>query len=109
MFGLDFCLSSDNIVNVENQAFSTSDDNTESGTIKLETGSLIALLIIANNTLKEAQNGNASVYFIFPEASGDGFDHVKQIGDRAFGFEDLVAGGDQDFNDIVITLDSFSV
>lgn len=100
----------DNIVNVGNQAFSTSDNNTETGSIQFEAGSLIAPLIIADNTLEEAQNGNASVYFSFPGAvGGDGFDHITTSNNRTFGFEDLPGGGDQDFNDIVITLDSFGV
>ena len=63
--------------------------------------------MVYNNTLEEVKNNNASVYFTFSTASGNGFDHIRQIGDRTFGFEDLVNGGDQDFNDIAITIDNF--
>jgi len=100
----------DNIVNVGNQAFSTSDDNTETGTIEFEAGSLIAPLIIADNNLEAAQNGDVTVYLAFPGAvGGDGFDHIIKDGDRTFAFEDLPDLGDGDFNDIVITINEFSV
>ncbi|MGB3637655.1 MAG: DUF4114 domain-containing protein, partial [Rivularia sp. (in: cyanobacteria)] len=89
--------------------FSTSDDNTENGTIQIEAGSFIASLIIADNNLEAAQNGDATVYFSFPGASNDGFDHIQQIGNNTFGFEDLPGGGDEDFNDIVITINKLSV
>ncbi|KST69573.1 choice-of-anchor I family protein [Mastigocoleus testarum] len=96
--------------NIISPVFSTSDDGVEIGSVELEAGSLIAPLIIANNTLAAAENGNANVYFTFPGAvGGDGFDHITKLSNRTFGFEDLPNGGDQDFNDITITIDSFSV
>ena len=96
--------------NIISPAFSTNNNNVEFGTVELEAGSLIAPLIIANNTLAEAESGNANVYFAFPGAvGGDGFDHITKLSNRTFGFEDLPNGGDRDFNDITITIDSFSV
>ncbi|MDJ0694604.1 esterase-like activity of phytase family protein [Mastigocoleus sp. MO_188.B34] len=96
--------------NIISPAFSTSDDGVEIGSVELEAGSFIAPLIIADNTLEVAKEGNASVYFAFPGAvGGDGFDHITKLSNRTFGFEDLPNGGDQDFNDITITIDSFSV
>ena len=95
--------------NLVSSAFSTSDDNTESGSLEFTAGSYIAPLIIANNNLEAAQSGDATVYFSFPGASTDGFDHIQKLNDTTFGFEDLLNGGDQDFNDIVITIDQFTV
>ena len=34
----------------------------------------------------------------------DGTDHVRTLGDNVFGFEDLLGGGDADFNDAVVGL-----
>ena len=96
--------------NIISPVFSTNNNNVEFGTVELEAGSFIAPLIIADNTLEVAKEGNASVYFAFPGVvGGDGFDHITKLGNRTFGFEDLPNGGDQDFNDITITIDSFSV
>jgi len=98
-----------NIVNVGNRAFATSDDTTESGSIQFEAGSIIAPMIIANGTLQQALNGEATVYLPYSGVVGsDGFDHIQTLNNNTFGFEDLPNGGDRDFNDIVITIDNFT-
>ena len=92
----------DNIVSPE---FSTSDDNTETGSFEFEAGSLVVPMIIADGGLEEAQSGEANVYFPYLGANGgDNFDHIKLLDDGSFGFEDLPNGGDQDFNDITIEI-----
>jgi hypothetical protein len=51
-------------------------------------------------------NGNGPVaYFAFMGANPDGVDHVRQLGDNTFGFEDLFGGGDRDYNDIIIQVE----
>ncbi|MDZ8257721.1 DUF4114 domain-containing protein [Nostoc sp. ChiQUE01b] len=48
-------------------------------------------------------NSNApAVYFPFIGANSDKHDHIRLLGDNIFGFEDLLAGGDRDFNDIIV-------
>ncbi|MEM6402958.1 MAG: DUF4114 domain-containing protein, partial [Cyanobacteria bacterium P01_D01_bin.116] len=94
---------------VHQQAFETSDDNTETGTIQMEAGSIIAPMIIVDGTLEEAKSGEATVYLPYSGSNGsDSFDHIKMLNNNTFGFEDLPNGGDQDFNDIVITFEKLS-
>ncbi len=94
---------------VQQQAFETSDDNTESGTIQMEAGSIIAPMIIVDGTLESAKSGEATVYLSYGGSNGnDNFDHIKMLNSNTFSFEDLPNGGDQDFNDIVITFDKLS-
>ncbi|MGB6301842.1 MAG: DUF4114 domain-containing protein, partial [Rivularia sp. (in: cyanobacteria)] len=98
----------DSIVNSE--AFATENGNTVSGTIEFESGSIIAPMIIVDGTLEQAMSGEATVYLPYSgAASNDGFDHIKMLSGDTFGFEDLPNGGDKDFNDIVIKIDSFAV
>ncbi|MCC5625586.1 DUF4114 domain-containing protein [Nostoc sp. CHAB 5715] len=48
-------------------------------------------------------NSNApAVYFPFVGANSNKHDHIRLLGDNIFGFEDLLAGGDGDFNDIIV-------
>ena len=95
---------------VHQQAFETSDDNTESGTIQMEAGSIIAPMIIVDETLESARSGEATVYLPYNGSNGsDNFDHIKMLNGNTFGFEDLPLGGDQDFNDIVIAFEKLSV
>ncbi|MEO1560056.1 MAG: DUF4114 domain-containing protein [Cyanobacteria bacterium J06632_19] len=86
--------------------FSTSDDNTETGSLEFDAGSIVVPVIIADGTLTEALSGEAEVYFPYLGANTDNgnFDHIKLLDDNTFGFEDLPNGGDQDFNDIVIEI-----
>ncbi|NJO28001.1 MAG: DUF4114 domain-containing protein [Richelia sp. SL_2_1] len=90
--------------------FSTSDDNTETGSAQFTAGSIVVPIIIADGTLAEAISGAAEVYFPYLGANTDSktFDHIQFVGDNTFGFEDLPNGGDRDFNDIVIKIESIA-
>ncbi|MEO1375341.1 MAG: DUF4114 domain-containing protein, partial [Cyanobacteria bacterium J06635_10] len=90
--------------------FSTSDDNTETGSLEFDAGSIVVPVIIADGTLTEALSGEAEVYFPYLGANSDNgnFDHIKLLDDNTFGFEDLPNGGDQDFNDITIEINSIA-
>lgn len=90
--------------------FSTSDDNTETGSLEFDAGSIVVPVIIADGTLTEALSGEAEVYFSYLGANTDNgnFDHIKLLDDNTFGFEDLPNGGDKDFNDITIEINSIA-
>ncbi|MEO1373287.1 MAG: S8 family serine peptidase [Cyanobacteria bacterium J06635_10] len=94
--------------NLVSPVFSTSDDNTETGSVEFDAGSIILPVIIADGTLNEALSGDAEVYLPFSGANSDNFDHIKLLDNNTFGFEDLLNGGDQDFNDIQITMNSIA-
>ena len=50
----------------------------------------------------------AFVFFDNKNLNADGFAHTKTLSDGSVGFEDLVNGGDKDFNDVVIKSTSTS-
>ncbi|MCJ8280085.1 MAG: Calx-beta domain-containing protein, partial [Rivularia sp. ALOHA_DT_140] len=54
-------------------------------------------------------NGNPDnfdeIFFPFIGANSDGFDHVMMIGDNTFAFEDLIGGGDSDYNDFMVKIE----
>jgi uncharacterized protein YkwD len=58
-------------------------------------GTILAPYIIANNT---------ETYFAYIGANTDRVDHIKLLGDNRFGFEDLIGGGDRDYNDVVLSV-----
>ncbi len=66
----------------------------------LEGGSIFAPFIVANADLADATQ--SEVYFAFEAANSDGVEHIRNLGDNSFGFEDLPGGGDRDFNDNII-------
>ncbi|TAE59503.1 MAG: DUF4114 domain-containing protein [Nostocales cyanobacterium] len=67
-------------------------------------GDILAPFIVIDGSFEEAVNNRAEVYFSFLSANSDGVDHIRLLGDHTFGFEDLRGGGDQDFNDVIVSL-----
>ncbi|MCF2148705.1 DUF4114 domain-containing protein [Desmonostoc muscorum LEGE 12446] len=47
-------------------------------------------------------NNNPAIYFPFLGANTDKTDHIQLLGNNTFGFEDLVNGGDKDYNDVIV-------
>jgi uncharacterized protein YkwD len=74
--------------------------NSISGTVvannqNLTGGNILAPYMIANGV---------ETYFAYIGANSDKVDHIKLLGDNSFGFEDLVGGGDRDYNDVVLNV-----
>jgi hypothetical protein len=89
-----------------------------SGLQQLDGGAIYAPYLIANGTRDRFLSSNSSnqtaqgtegqvplAYFAFQGANPDKVDHIRQLGNNTFGFEDLLGGGDRDFNDIVFKTD----
>ena len=74
----------------------------------LEGGTLLAPFLVVNGTpelLFDAdQATDPAVYFPFIAANADGVDHIRLLGNNAFGFEDLENGGDGDGNDVILKM-----
>ncbi|MEA5471836.1 DUF4347 domain-containing protein [Spirulina sp. 06S082] len=73
-------------------------------------GSLLVPFMIMNGTpdqfLLENNTNNINndiiAYFPFLGANPDKVDHIRLLANNTFGFEDLVNGGDNDFNDLIV-------
>ena len=74
----------------------------EGTTVDLAGDELLAPFLIADGTVADFQTGSADAFFAFLGANPDGIDHIRLLGDNTFGFEDMLGGGDGDFNDFVL-------
>jgi hypothetical protein len=63
-------------------------------------GGLYAPVLIADSNIANANFSN--VYTAYSQGNADKADHIRLFADNTFGFEDLVGGGDRDFNDVVV-------
>jgi hypothetical protein len=63
-------------------------------------GALYAPVLIANASTANADFSN--VYTAYSQGNADKADHIRLLADNTFGFEDLVGGGDRDFNDVIV-------
>jgi phosphodiesterase/alkaline phosphatase D-like protein len=52
---------------------------------------------------------NGNTFFAFGGANTDGLSHFRSLGNNLFGLEDIVGGGDKDFDDMVIGFNFSSV
>ncbi len=77
-------------------------------TTEIATGSLLSTFIVADGTVEAMLNDNTlndpAVFFAYGGANSDRTDHVRLLGANTFGYEDLLGGGDMDFNDMVVQL-----
>ncbi|MEL6230039.1 MAG: DUF4347 domain-containing protein [Cyanobacteria bacterium J06627_3] len=82
----------------------------ENGTVITSTatmmaGKLLSTFIIVDGTTEQLLDSDMAndptVYFNHLGANTDGQDHVRLMGDNTFGFEDMVGGGDMDFDDVI--------
>ena len=75
-------------------------------TANVATGQLLSTFLVVNGTLEALLDSNPTndptVFFNYMAANGDGQDHVRLLGDNVFGYEDIVGGGDRDFNDVIV-------
>jgi hypothetical protein len=74
-------------------------------TVQLDGGSILAPFLVANNSVANVLAGaTAPVYFGNTLGNADKIDHIRLLGDNKFAFEDLVGGGDKDFNDVILQI-----
>ena len=67
----------------------------ESATLTLESGSVYVPYLLANGI---------KFFSSFAEVNPGGIDHVQSTEEGVFGFEDLVGGGDGDFDDFILSV-----
>ena len=86
-------------------SFEAENGRTITRTAELETGGLLSTFIVIDADINDFINSSAAdappVYFSYLGANSDNKDHIRLLGDNTFGYEDLVNGGDNDFNDVV--------
>lgn len=82
-----------------------------SSQLSLNVGTHLGFYLVSDSTIAAVQAGQTSlenVFFFTPEANTDKFDHlqVSELGISSFSlaWEDLVGGGDADFNDMVLNV-----
>ena len=93
--------------------FNTSSEDMETiqgfGT-ELTGGYLFAPFLIAKGQVGDFFDNNSdndpAAYFSYTDINPDGITHVRKLGDNIFGFEDLLGGGDTDFNDVVFKVEN---
>jgi Calx-beta domain/Domain of unknown function (DUF4114) len=76
--------------------------------VQVDGGTILNSFIVANSSIANILAKTTSTDAVFfgntVVGNADKADHVRLLGDNKFGFEDLWAGGDRDFNDVVLQI-----
>ena len=91
-------LRSSNLV-TELADISIADDQTATKNIIIEENSIIAPYALSNG----------ETLFAFGDANSDAISHFKSFGTNSFGLEDMIGGGDKDYDDFIVKFDFNSV
>lgn len=102
-----------NVVNPDFGLNIDKDAQNETGSLNLEGGDILGVVIVADGTLEQAISNIDSVEGVYLSYMGAGastdngtFDHIRfNSNTSTFEFEDLANGGDQDFNDLKIKIE----
>jgi uncharacterized repeat protein (TIGR02059 family) len=87
--------------------------STTQQTVNLLGNQMYGMVIIPNSTIAEVLSQNPSndpnfgpvALFSFNGANPSGISQMARLGSNLFGFEDMVGGGDQDYNDLILQFD----
>ncbi|TVQ42820.1 MAG: DUF4114 domain-containing protein [Gloeocapsa sp. DLM2.Bin57] len=78
--------------------FSTTNQN-----INLAENTIYGMVLIPNTTIDDVLNNNPdAAIFSFSEANRGGISHLTRLGANLFVFEDILGGGDLDYNDVIL-------
>lgn len=64
--------------------------------------------VLSQNPTNDQNRGPVAL-FSFGAANPDGISHMARLGSSLFGFEDIVGGGDRDYNDMILQLTPSSI
>ncbi len=87
----------------------TANNTSVSSNISVDAGRFFGLLLVADGTIAQASiaGSTLNVFSSFTGANTDNKNHVVRLGNgttEVFGFEDRLGGGDNDFNDLIVSI-----
>ena len=86
-------------------ALSVGNQQTSAVNLTIASGFFVLPFLVVNGTIASFNSSSSIAYFPIIGVNNDSQDHVRSIGDLAFGFEDLPGSqSDQDFNDLIIQI-----
>ena len=88
-------LSSNNIVSNFGSLTAANGDNTFTNLATFSDAGLIAPYATVANI--------GETFFAFGKANSDGLNHFRSLGTNTFGLEDIKGGGDQDYDDLIVS------
>ncbi|MBD2730850.1 DUF4347 domain-containing protein [Nostoc sp. FACHB-892] len=89
--------------------FQTGNFVTTQVTASLQGGEYYAPFLVSNGTLSSIGNDFDRILMPYIGINSDHIDHIRTLGNNVFGFEDIVSGGDRDYNDMILSINKVQI
>jgi Domain of unknown function (DUF4347)/Cadherin-like/Domain of unknown function (DUF4114) len=89
---------------VKNAQFEGSNFTTKELSLTVNGGEYYAPFLVSNGTLSSIGNDFSRILTSYIGISNNGVDYVRNLGNGVFGFEDIIGGGDRDYNDMILSV-----
>ncbi|MBW4598226.1 MAG: DUF4114 domain-containing protein [Calothrix sp. FI2-JRJ7] len=94
---------------VKDVEFQAQNSKTSEASITLKGGQYYAPFMVSNGTLSSIGNDYSRILTSYIGISNNGVDYIRNLGTNKFGFEDIIGGGDRDYNDMILSINQVKV
>ena len=77
--------------------------------INLTGGEYYAPFLVSDGNLENVNNDFSRILTSYVGMNSDKVDHVRSLGNGTFGFEDMIGGGDRDYNDMIVSIQQVEI
>ncbi|MBD2529134.1 DUF4347 domain-containing protein [Nostoc flagelliforme FACHB-838] len=89
---------------VQGTEIQASNLQTQEISVNLTGGEYYLPFLVSDGTLSSINKDFSRILTSHLGINSDGVDHIGSLGNNKFGFEDLVGGGDRDYNDMILSI-----
>ncbi|NJO59220.1 MAG: DUF4114 domain-containing protein [Richelia sp. RM2_1_2] len=89
---------------VKDVQFQTSNFQTMEISVNFAGGEYYAPFLLSDGSLTSINNDFSRVLTSYTGINSDQVDHIRSFGNNKFGFEDMIGGGDRDYNDMILSI-----
>lgn len=89
--------------------FTTGNYSTTEVSITLDGGGYYLPFMVSNGTLSSIGQDYSRIFTSYMGVNSDGVDHIRSLGNGVYGFEDMIQGGDMDFDDMILSINNVEI
>ncbi|OKH51830.1 hypothetical protein NIES2101_17095 [Calothrix sp. HK-06] len=89
---------------IQGTELQTPNQQTTEISVNLTGGEYYVPFLVSNGTLSSINKDFNRILTPYLGINSSGVDHVRSLGNNKFGFEDIIGGGDRDYNDMILSI-----
>ncbi|BDA75224.1 hypothetical protein CAL7716_093900 [Calothrix sp. PCC 7716] len=89
---------------IQGTELQTPNQQTREISVNLTGGEYYVPFLVSNGTLSSINKDFSRILTPYLGINSNGVDHIRSLGNNKFGFEDIIGGGDRDYNDMILSI-----